>query len=291
LSSALPTFIFECLLKNVKNITIYCKKNKFYTKIKGKTISVTVPLVLDKIREAVDSEKKSLVTVHELGHAMVYGLLYNIPPKQICLSSINPFAAGFIIPHIQLRNKESYMKQAAIYMAGRAAEEIVFGENHASNGAGGDIQDATNLFWAYVAKDGFDKFNGKVSQRLDDGHIFNSVDTGDAVEKLITTAKLSATKIINDNLPLFRNLVKYAVEYNKIESEDFIRIFAEHGIKLNPVDSNINIKLGYEKNLNYFLSTKENQLKKYVKVIEIPESKMLKHNMNDSLVSVLGQVS
>jgi hypothetical protein len=265
LSSALPTFIFECLIKNVDAITIFVNGDRMYCDIAGKEYSATIPTVLDKIRLEIDNDDRSTVAVHELGHALVYALLYNVPPKQICTNSVSPFSNGFVLQHGLTAHKASSLKYIQVSLAGRAAEEIVFGSDFATKGAQHDIQQATAEAWLYVARYGFDGFITCRTQKYDDCLVRDENQIGKVCEQMIQEAKQKATDIINGNIKLFKHLLAILNKNEKMSSAIFRDECRKFGVNLqDAVDGNIVI--GYKEKMEKFLETDNPQ---YVKVIDV----------------------
>ena len=53
---------------------------------------------------SLNIDEKTLVIVHEIGHALIYSLLYKTPPKQININS-SGLSNGFVINHSSIENK------------------------------------------------------------------------------------------------------------------------------------------------------------------------------------------
>jgi cell division protease FtsH len=253
LSTALPTFIFDCLVNKVNHIKVYVNRNVMSSDILGKTISIEIPVVLDSIREGITADEKYVVAVHELGHAIVYGLLYGVAPRQVCLSTTSPFTNGFILPHEALYNKDMLLKKAQILLAGRVAEEIVFGNKYSSCGATNDIHIATTVIWQYIARLGFDGFVGSVSQKNEDGNIFDLTVVSGKCEEMMKEAKVATNELLSRNIPLFKRMLEHAIRVGKMESVDIIRFFGEFGITLGMVADGDQIISGYKGMAEKFL--------------------------------------
>lgn len=269
LSSGIPIFIFQCLMNNVDNITVSVKKNIMFTTISGKVYEVVIPTMLDKIRSKVNADTKYASAVHELGHALVYSILFNALPKQMCIDTTNALVSGFVIPNSILGNKDSLLKNIQVFMAGRAAEEIVFGSQLISMGAQKDIEMATTHAWAYVATLGFDGFVGRMTQKQDDCFIYNTSDVGVICEKMIQEAKQKATDVINSNISLFRAILTRLLKDNKISEEELVSIFKSHKITILKVGENNTLTVGYEELTKKFLEDGDSHSPIYVPVVNI----------------------
>jgi len=107
----------------------------------------------DRPSLATDHERK-IVAIHEAGHALVNRLL--MPENKLARVSILPSgrgAAGYnlTIPAERVMMGKSTLEgQVCVLLAGRAAEDVIFGENELTAGASNDIARATELAAAMV---------------------------------------------------------------------------------------------------------------------------------------------
>lgn len=258
LGNTLPHFLFQAILSDTKDIIIDYdkKKNALISTIGGEEITKEVTLDIDNIKDNKSDDERSLVLVHELGHAIVYASLFNTPPKQINVDSIG-FSNGFIITHQGIDNKQDIKNKLATMLAGMVAEEIVFGENHKSTGGSGDIMKATTLASRYVRKLNMD---GTISSIERDTVVIDGIESNydidvsnATIEGLLSDEKKRATDIINNNLGLMKKLITYTTNNkNKITIEDFVRICNENGMDIK-VQKNNYVIYNYEDKLDEFL--------------------------------------
>ena len=114
-----------------------------------------------KDRIMSDKERK-IVAYHEVGHAMVTALQKNTEPVQkITIVPRTMGALGYTLQTPEeekfLQTKEELLAKITTYMAGRAAEMLVF--DSATSGAANDIERATTIARAMVTQYGMsDKF-------------------------------------------------------------------------------------------------------------------------------------
>jgi cell division protease FtsH len=119
---------------------------------------------LEKKSKIISPEEKRIVAYHEAGHALVSTLLKHVDP--IVKVSIIPrgktLGASWYLPEEkQLRNKTTFMEHLCSGLAGRAAEEIMFGD--ISTGALDDLEKVTKEAYTMVVYYGFNKKIGNVS--------------------------------------------------------------------------------------------------------------------------------
>jgi len=255
LGSNLPYFMYHALINDVDSFYLDYKNKKLFSTIDGSKISKEIILDLDIIRENKSIDEKMLITVHELGHALVYALLYKTPPKQININS-SGLSDGFVINHSAVDNKTFIRNQIAIYLAGQAAEELVFGENFKSSGASADITFATDVAGRYVRVYGM---NGTVS-RIDrevqstSFHMNYDVDaTNIEIEKILSEEKKRATDLLNKNIKVYKELIRFTITTNDITINDFLIICNNFDMGIVPKEINEKLIYSYDEKVRHFL--------------------------------------
>jgi ATP-dependent metalloprotease len=104
----------------------------------------------------VDEATRSMTAYHEGGHALVSLCVEGSDPIHKATIIQRGHALG-MVSHLpegdQLsRSRKQMMAQLAVCMAGRAAEEVVYGEHEVTSGASSDFQTATSLAYSMVTK-------------------------------------------------------------------------------------------------------------------------------------------
>ncbi|MGB9154149.1 MAG: AAA family ATPase [Alphaproteobacteria bacterium] len=122
-----------------------------------------------------DAEKK-MTAYHEAGHVVMS--IVNPLCHAIEKATIVPRgrALGFVQPappeqDAYSKSKASCKAQLNMAMGGRAAEELVFGKENVSNGASGDIKQATEMATAMVSQWGMSEAVGMVAHSSQGGHL------------------------------------------------------------------------------------------------------------------------
>ena len=101
-------------------------------------------------------EERRIIAVHEAGHALVSRVL--APENRLARVSILPAghgAAGYnlCVPAERVMVGKKHMEhQICVLLAGRAAEQLAFGEDELTAGASSDIARATELAASMVAE-------------------------------------------------------------------------------------------------------------------------------------------
>jgi len=255
LGSNLPYFLYLCLVNDLNEISLDIKNNFLFTIINNESYYKEVVLDIDLIREGKTIDEKIIVIVHEIGHALLYGLLYKTPPRQINVNS-SGFSEGFVINHSSIENKTFIRNRIAVYLGGIVAEELVFGEDFKSIGASADITSATDTAGSYVRRYAM---NGTISRIIKKEAPqglelnYNTEKTDEIIENILGEEKKRAKDLLNKNMSTYKALIRYAIKNNKIGVEHFLEICNENGLKLKQTEINDKLKYSYDKMVDKFL--------------------------------------
>jgi len=120
-----------------------------------------------KDRSNILNIDREITAYHEAGHALITKLI--APSHTVSKVTIIPStkgAGGFsmnIPPDKMYHTKKDMEAQIMISLAGRAAEELIFGEDNITTGASNDIEKATQIIRDYVVKYGMSKTLGLIN--------------------------------------------------------------------------------------------------------------------------------
>lgn len=193
-----------------------------------------------KDRVMSDKERK-IVSYHEVGHALVSALQKNTEPVQKI--TIVPRTMGALGYTLQTPEEEKYLEtkdellaKITIYMAGRAAEVLVF--NSVTSGAANDIENATKIARAMVTMYGMsDKFGMMClatvqNQYLEGGaglicgeNTASQID--DEVLSIINSSYAEAMKLLDENREILDRISDYLYEKETITGKEFMKMFRD----------------------------------------------------------------
>lgn len=193
-----------------------------------------------KDRIMSDKERK-IVAYHEVGHAMVTALQKNTEPVQkITIVPRTMGALGYTLQTPEeekfLQTKEELLAKITTYMAGRAAEMLVF--DSATSGAANDIERATTIARAMVTQYGMsDKFGMMCLATVENQYLENRAglicgeDTAAQIDKevlsIINSAYEEATQMLTENREVLDHISDYLYEHETITGKEFMKIFRE----------------------------------------------------------------
>jgi cell division protease FtsH len=177
----------------------------------------------------MDGKAKRLVAYHEIGHALLTTLLPGADPLQkvTVIPRGESKGTSWSLPseEIGLESRSKLLTEIMIYLGGRAAEEIVFGKDEVTWGAGGDIQGLTRIVRAMVSQVGMSKL-GLVA--LDTDHKEYSEDVAAQIDRemraIVKQCHQKALHILEQHRWLMDILVDTLIEQESIDGDEFRRI-------------------------------------------------------------------
>lgn len=233
-----PGFVGADLANVVNEAAIIAAKNN-----KEKTEFVDFEEAIEKTiagpqrKSRVISEKeKRIVAYHEAGHALVAKLLKDVDPvHKISIIPRGP-ALGYTLQlpleDKYLTSKSEIISKLSIFLAGRASEEVVFGE--ITTGAGDDLSKATNYAQKMVMEFGMSEKIGPVSLKKDDNEVFlgrdivkqhtysdetaKSID--DEIKRIINDCYYKAKNILIENKQILDKVVAVLMDKETISGEE-----------------------------------------------------------------------
>ena len=191
-----------------------------------------------------DGKSKRLIAYHEVGHALVGTLVKDHDPVQKVTVIPRGQAKGltwFSPDDDQMLVSRAQLKARIMgALGGRAAEDIVFGREEVTTGAGGDIQQVASMARQMVTKFGMSDL-GPVALEGDSQEVFlgrdlmTRNDISDAISRQIDEKVREMVKrcyeetlsIVEDNRQAMDKLVEILIEKETIDGEEFCKILAE----------------------------------------------------------------
>lgn len=194
-------------------------------------------------RSMLLSEKEKETTAyHESGHALVAKLLPNTDPVHKLTIVPRGMALGLTqqLPEADKHtySKDYWLDQLAVFMGGRAAEELVFKDTN--TGASSDIQRATEIVRRMVCEWGMSEKIGPVHYANKEEHVFLGRDFGkprehsettqveiDGEVKAIIEGQYElAKKLISTNIDKLHRLAKSVLERETLSADEIDLIMA-----------------------------------------------------------------
>lgn len=195
----------------------------------------------EKKDHVMSDKERKIVSYHEVGHALVSALQKNTEPVQKI--TIVPRTMGALGYTLQTPEEEKYLEtkdellaKITTYMAGRAAEVLVF--NSVTSGAANDIENATKIARAMVTMYGMsDKFGMMClatvqNQYLEGGaglicgeNTASQID--DEVLSIINSSYAEAMKLLDENREILDSISDYLYQKETITGKEFMKMFRD----------------------------------------------------------------
>lgn len=192
-----------------------------------------------KDRILSESEKR-IVSFHEVGHALATALQKHTQPvHKITIVPRTMGALGYTMQMPEeeekyLMSKDEILDQITVFLAGRAAEEIVF--NIKTTGASNDIERATELARCMITQYGMsDKFGmagleSVQNKYLDGRSVSNcSEETKTAVDSEVVAVLKSchdkAVNLLKENREALNEISEFLIKKETITGDEFMEIF------------------------------------------------------------------
>ena len=190
-------------------------------------------------RSMVMTEKeKKLTAYHEAGHALV-GLYM---PEHDPLHKVTIIPRGRalgVTMSLPERDKYAFSKielesKLSMMFGGRVAEELIFGPEHVTTGAGNDIQQATGMARRMVTEFGMSPKLGRVRYNANEQEVFlghsvaqqQNVSEATAqvideeIRRMIEEAEGTARRILTENIDELHKIAQALLEYETLSGDE-----------------------------------------------------------------------
>ncbi len=194
----------------------------------------------EKKDRILSAEEKRIVAFHEVGHALATALQKNTQPVQkITIVPRTMGALGYTMQmpdeeEKYLNSRDELLDQITVFLAGRAAEEIVF--DTMTTGAANDIERATDMARKMITMFGMSDRFGLVglesieNRYLDGRSVANcSEETKTEIDnELVRVMKERyeiAKQLLRDNRDALDEISEFLIDKETITGDEFMTIF------------------------------------------------------------------
>lgn len=253
----LPTFLFKAIENNINCIYIKYTDSNIIGTIGDEEIVSKVELSIKNIRDKQKIDNTSITAVHEAGHAVIYAVLFGVAPTQIKCSTVNVLNEGFTGVHHIVQSKRNIRKFMTMLMAGKMAEELVFGHEYVSIGSSSDLDRATVWAAGYVRTHGFDGVSSKVKISSDQNASCYNTDIADSnatIENMVQNAETEAKDLLIKHKKLLSDVVKNLIQITEMKPDKFAEICLAHDVRIEVKLSSDEVIDKYYDQLQNFLS-------------------------------------
>ncbi len=194
----------------------------------------------------MSEEEKRNTAYHEAGHALVAALLPEADPLHKVTIIPRGMALG-LTQQLPLEDRYTYSRNyleanLRVLMGGRIAEEIVFGSERMTTGAGNDLERCTELARKMVCEWGMSErmgpltfgrqeeaiFLGKEFARHQDYSEATAVQIDDEIRLLANEAYRDARAIVERNRPALEAITEALLEHEVLDGDAIFEIIGKH---------------------------------------------------------------
>ncbi len=192
-----------------------------------------------------DGRSKRLIAYHEVGHALIGTLVKAHDPVQKVTLIPRGQAKGltwFSPDDEQTLVSRSQLKARIMgALGGRAAEDVIFGREEVTTGAGGDIQQVASMARQMVTRFGMSEL-GPISLEGDSQEVFlgrdlmTRSDISDAISKqideqvreMVKACYIETISIVKKNREAMDTLVELLIEKETMDGEEFSNVLSKY---------------------------------------------------------------
>ncbi|MGQ4807081.1 ATP-dependent zinc metalloprotease FtsH [Candidatus Entotheonellaceae bacterium PAL068K] len=191
----------------------------------------------------ISDEEKRITAYHEAGHTLVAKLLPGTDPIHKVTIIPRGMAMG-LTQQLPTEEKHAYPREylvnnLAIFMGGRAAEELIFKEP--TTGAGNDIERATDLARKMTCEWGMSDRMGPLSFGKQEEQIFlgreiaqhkdysevTAIAIDEEIKHMVTTGYKTAQSVLSTNIHILHALAQALIEREELNAKEIDRIVTE----------------------------------------------------------------
>ena len=191
---------------------------------------------------AMTDEEKELTAYHEAGHALVGLYVEGNDPlhKMTIIPRGRALGVTMSLPERDrygFKKKEIHGKLAMMF-GGRVAEELIYGADNVTTGAGNDIQQATNLARRMVTEWGMSEKLGPLRYNENQDEVFlghsvarqQSISEATArlideeVRRIIDEAENKAREVLTEHIDDLHRLARGLLEYETLSADEVERV-------------------------------------------------------------------
>lgn len=169
---------------------------------------------VEKRSKVLTDEDKELTSYHEVGHALIDKLLKDA--NELHKVSIIPRGMALGVTWTRPKDEKVHVSKAkllakiTVSLGGRAAEELVYGEDKVSTGASQDLINVTNIARKMVTAWGMSDKLGTMAYGKNEDNVFMGRDFGhqrDYSEQIAYEIDKEIKNIVDDRYAIAKNLL------------------------------------------------------------------------------------
>lgn len=191
--------------------------------------------MLDKKEYPSDVRQRIITSVHEIGHALAYMVLFDKKPSKICVDTSDSGLAGFVLVKTKgddtFKNKNSIRARAVVNLGGYLCEKLVFGDDHITTGSSSDLAKLTSMMMRAAKLEGlftpnspaiYGGFNSKEEFAIRSENKIDGI-----VYSLIREYTSYGSLFFNEMSPLLYKWAEFVNEKKSMSIDDIEKMYKE----------------------------------------------------------------
>ena len=232
-------------LQNLLNEAALLAARNNKDKISNEDIDNSIDRVLvgiEKKSKVMTEEDKEITAYHEIGHALLDKLLK--ASNELHKVSIIPRGWALGVTWTRPKDeklhvsKEKLIAKITMSLGGRAAEEVVYGDDKVGTGASQDLQNVTNLAKKMVTQWGMSEKMGTMAYGKSQEHVFMGRDFGhqrdyseeiafqidSEMKRIVDECYANAKQLLTENRDMMDALAHELLEKETLDEKEFEEI-------------------------------------------------------------------
>ncbi|CAB5710194.1 ATP-dependent zinc metalloprotease FtsH 3 [Delftia tsuruhatensis] len=193
-----------------------------------------VTLELNRLKQRANADFRALLAVHEAGHGLVYCLLFGQAPQEVKIN-IASFEGGYnSFAGLKATTRQNALDMMCVGLAGRVAEELVFGEMACTTGAEQDYRQVTAEAARHVRHHGFGERLSRTDVTVElDNHLNTDVQASNAaIEELLQGQYRRAHTLLREHRRAFTGLVDALMDHGMVTQPEMQALMAQGGVHI-----------------------------------------------------------
>ncbi|MCH6201041.1 hypothetical protein MMU07_15750 [Aquiflexum sp. LQ15W] len=208
-------------------------------------------------RKKLNPRYTAITAVHEAGHALVYSILFGKFPKNLTITSSDHFSGGFVEgnTYYDFEDYEYLIRDAAVLLAGKKAEELVFGKGNNTTGCETDLKTATRRLVGASREGSVAGFDATFESITKGNGVLQEED--DRVKQWVSFQLQKATDLaeglLEQNKVAFKAIVELFIEKKFLTAERLSEGLQQKGIDVKVLLHSYPAFMDYDAKLREFL--------------------------------------
>jgi cell division protease FtsH len=209
-------------------------------------------------RKKLSPQNMAITAVHEAGHTLVYCILWGRLPKIVTIASSDYNSGGFVEGEFlsDFENLDQLLRDIAVKLAGKKAEEMVFGKENITGGCESDVKTATiRLLNAYrngtfaqydAAFESKNKGSGKLLEESSESEKW-------VMDNLEKAGQLAEELLLLENKKNFKSIIEILLEQKYLSAPALADALYAKDIDVFSLLNSYPSVMNFDRELEHFL--------------------------------------